>query len=81
MSRGLRTAATAVYFAEALGRGDRDLSDAPRLDELADHAHDLADSTESEEILRLAEATDTAHRMMCPPPIDPGLLMSKLTSE
>ncbi len=62
--RGLRIAATAAYFAEALGRGDRDLPDAPRLDELADHAHDLADSTESEEIRRLAEVIDTANRMM-----------------
>jgi Ca-activated chloride channel family protein len=62
--RGLRTAATAAYFADALGRGDRDLCDAPRLVELADHADDLADSTESEEIRRLAEAIDTANRMM-----------------
>jgi Ca-activated chloride channel family protein len=63
-NRGLRTAATAAYFADALGHGDHDLPDAPRLDELADHADDLADSTESEEIRRLAEAIDTANRMM-----------------
>jgi Ca-activated chloride channel family protein len=63
-NRGLRTAATAAYFADALGHGDHDLPDAPRLDELADHADDLADSTESEEIRRLAEAIGTANRMM-----------------
>ncbi|MFF8934703.1 VWA domain-containing protein [Streptomyces paradoxus] len=63
-NRGLRTAATAAYFADALGHSDHDLPDAPRLDELADHADDLADSTESEEIRRLAEAIDTANRMM-----------------
>ncbi|MEU2747353.1 von Willebrand factor type A domain-containing protein [Streptomyces collinus] len=63
-NRGLRTAATAAYFADALGHGDHDLPDAPRLDELADHADDLADSTQSEEIRRLAEAIDTANRMM-----------------
>ncbi|MDK1348880.1 von Willebrand factor type A domain-containing protein [Streptomyces sp. 378] len=63
-NRGLRTAATAAYFADALGHGDHDLPDAPRLDELADHADDLADSTESEEIRGLAEAIDTAKRMM-----------------
>jgi Ca-activated chloride channel family protein len=63
-NRGLRTAATAAYFADALGHGDHGLPDAPRLDELADHAGDLADSTESEEIRRLAEAIDTANRMM-----------------
>ncbi|MER5576223.1 vWA domain-containing protein [Streptomyces massasporeus] len=63
-SRGLRTTATAAYFADALGRGDHDLPDAPRLDELADHADDLADSTESEEIRGLAEAIDTANRLM-----------------
>ncbi|MFF6954660.1 hypothetical protein ACFZAD_39410, partial [Streptomyces iakyrus] len=32
-------------FADALGRGDRDLPDALRLDELVDHADDLADNT------------------------------------
>jgi Ca-activated chloride channel family protein len=63
-NRGLRTAATAAYFADALGHGDHDLPDAPRLDELADHADDLADSTESEEIRGLAEAIGTANRMM-----------------
>ncbi|WMD08846.1 von Willebrand factor type A domain-containing protein [Streptomyces sp. FXY-T5] len=61
-SRGLRTAATAAYFADALG--DHDLPDAPRMDELADHADDLADSTESEEIRGLAEAIGTANRLM-----------------
>jgi Ca-activated chloride channel family protein len=63
-NRGLRTAATAAYFADALTHGDHDLPDAPRLDELADHADDLADSTESEEIRGLAEAIGTANRMM-----------------
>ncbi|HEY1175549.1 MAG TPA: von Willebrand factor type A domain-containing protein [Phytomonospora sp.] len=63
-SRGLRTAATAAYYADALGHGDHDLPDAPRLDELADHADDLADSTESEEIRGLAEAIGTANRLM-----------------
>ncbi|MFI8889711.1 vWA domain-containing protein [Streptomyces paradoxus] len=63
-NRGLRTTATAAYFADALGRGDHDLPDAPRLDELADHADDLADRTESEEIRRLAEAIGTANRLM-----------------
>ncbi|MFD5951523.1 VWA domain-containing protein [Streptomyces collinus] len=63
-NRGLRTAATAAYFADALGHGDHDLPDAPRLDELADHADDLADSTQSEEIRRLAEAIATANRIM-----------------
>ncbi|CAL9331184.1 hypothetical protein SUDANB1_00070 [Streptomyces sp. enrichment culture] len=63
-NRGLRTAATAAYFADALGHSDHNLPDAPRLDELADHADDLADSTESEEIRRLSEAIDTANRMM-----------------
>lgn len=63
-NRGLRTAATAAYFADALGHGDHDLPGVPRLDELADHAYDLADATESEDIRRLAEAIDTANRMM-----------------
>ncbi|MFE7902810.1 von Willebrand factor type A domain-containing protein [Streptomyces sp. NPDC057424] len=63
-NRGLRTAATAAYFADALRRVDSDLPDAPRLDELAGHADDLADHTESEEIRRLAEAIETAHRLM-----------------
>ncbi|MFJ4279007.1 von Willebrand factor type A domain-containing protein [Streptomyces massasporeus] len=63
-SRGLRTAATAAYFADALGHDESDLPDVPRLDELADHADDLADSTESEEIRGLAEAIATANRLM-----------------
>ncbi|BCL20580.1 von Willebrand factor type A domain-containing protein [Streptomyces tuirus] len=62
--RGLRTTATAAYFADALGRGESDLPDAPRLTELADHADDLADSTESEELRGLAEAIATANRLM-----------------
>jgi Ca-activated chloride channel family protein len=62
-SRGLRTTATAAYFADALGHDGPTLPDAPRLDELADHADDLADHTESEEIRALAEAIDTANRL------------------
>ncbi|MEU6470650.1 von Willebrand factor type A domain-containing protein [Streptomyces massasporeus] len=63
-SRGLRTTATAAYFADALGHGESDLPDAPRLTELADHADDLADGTESEELRELAEAIATAKRLM-----------------
>ncbi|MEU9572328.1 von Willebrand factor type A domain-containing protein [Streptomyces massasporeus] len=63
-NRGLRTAATAAYFAAALGHDGAGLPDVPRLDELADHADDLADRTESEEIRRLAEAIGTANRLM-----------------
>ncbi|CAL9457085.1 hypothetical protein SUDANB108_02565 [Streptomyces sp. enrichment culture] len=61
--RGLRTAATAAYFADALTHHGPPVPGAPRLAELAGHAGDLADRTEDEEIHRLAEAIDTARRL------------------
>ncbi|MEV3971210.1 von Willebrand factor type A domain-containing protein [Streptomyces sp. NPDC050698] len=61
--RGLRTTATAAYFADALGHHEPSLPDAPGLHELAERAHDLADRTESEELRTLAEAIDTAKRL------------------
>jgi Ca-activated chloride channel family protein len=62
-NRGLRTTATAAYFADALGHDGPGLPDAPRLDELAERADDLADHTEDEETRRLAEAIDTARHL------------------
>ncbi|MFB8249621.1 VWA domain-containing protein [Streptomyces sp. NPDC001046] len=62
--RGLRTAATAAYFADALRRGEAALPGAPRLGRLADRADDLADRTEDGDVRRLAEAIRTAHRLM-----------------
>ncbi|MEG8277575.1 vWA domain-containing protein [Streptomyces sp. AHA2] len=62
--RGLRTTATAAYFADALRHGDPALPGAPRLGRLADRADDLADRTEDAEIRRLARAIRTAHRLM-----------------
>ncbi|MFF5984814.1 von Willebrand factor type A domain-containing protein [Streptomyces olindensis] len=62
-SRGLKTTATAAYFADALGDDGPSLPGAPRLGELSEHADDLADRTEDEEIRRLAEAIGTANRL------------------
>ncbi|MEU0196862.1 MULTISPECIES: von Willebrand factor type A domain-containing protein [unclassified Streptomyces] len=62
-SRGLKTAATAAYFADALGHDGPALPGAPRLGELSEHADDLADRTEDEELRRLADAIGTANRL------------------
>jgi Ca-activated chloride channel family protein len=64
--RGLRLAATAAYFADALRHPHDDhgtLPGAPGLGELADRAADLADDTEDEEVTDLAEAIETADRL------------------
>ncbi|MEU0587805.1 von Willebrand factor type A domain-containing protein [Streptomyces sp. NPDC006132] len=62
-SRGLKTAATAAYFADALGHDGPSLPGAPRLGELSERADDLADRTEDEELRRLADAIGTANRL------------------
>ncbi|MFH8972739.1 von Willebrand factor type A domain-containing protein [Streptomyces sp. NPDC017890] len=64
--RGLRVAATAAYFADALRApydGDGSLPGAPRLGELAERAGALADRTEDPEIGQLAEAVRQADRL------------------
>ncbi|MEU3848704.1 von Willebrand factor type A domain-containing protein [Streptomyces sp. NPDC029554] len=61
--RGLRTTATAAYFADALSHHGPPVPGAPHLGELAGHADDLADRTQDEDLRRLAEAIDTARRL------------------
>ncbi|WP_328440500.1 VWA domain-containing protein [Streptomyces sp. NBC_00444] len=51
--------ATAAYFADALD-GDESLPGAPTLAGLADYSAELADSTEDEEVRRLADTIDRA---------------------
>ncbi|MFE9018963.1 von Willebrand factor type A domain-containing protein [Streptomyces sp. NPDC007808] len=61
-----QVAATAAYFADAL-RGDdgrSSLPGAPALDDLEEHAEDLARRTEDGEVRRLAEAIGRADRML-----------------
>ncbi|MGW3988577.1 YfbK domain-containing protein [Streptomyces sp. NPDC004830] len=62
--RGLRTTATAAYFADALRHGEHPVPGAPRIDQLVGRADDLADRSEDAELRRLAEAIRTAHRLM-----------------
>ncbi|MDG9713988.1 vWA domain-containing protein [Streptomyces sp. DH10] len=62
-NRSFQVTATAAYFADALRHDDPLLPGAPRLEELAGHADDLADRTQDTEIHRLAEAIDTARRL------------------
>jgi Ca-activated chloride channel family protein len=62
--RGLRTTATAAYFADALRHGEPGVPGAPRLGQLVGRAEDLADRAEDAELRRLAEAIRTAHRLM-----------------
>ncbi|MFK0116885.1 von Willebrand factor type A domain-containing protein [Streptomyces sp. NPDC090994] len=66
--RGLRTAATAAYLADALRSGQRDpsLPGAPGLGELAGRARDLAARTEDEDVRELAEAIEAAARLLRP---------------
>ncbi|MFI2378674.1 von Willebrand factor type A domain-containing protein [Streptomyces sp. NPDC018964] len=64
--RGLTVTATAAYFADALRSYDHrygTLPGAPGLGELSEHADDLADRTEDEDIRGLAEAIRTANRL------------------
>ncbi|WP_405768391.1 von Willebrand factor type A domain-containing protein [Streptomyces sp. NBC_01538] len=61
----LQVTAVAAYFADALRKGDDDrtsLPGAPSLDELADRADKLADTTEDKAVRQLAEAIDQANR-------------------
>ncbi len=61
-----QVAATAAYFADALRGGDGrpSLPGAPALDDLEEHAEDLARRTEDSEVRRLAEAIGRADRML-----------------
>ncbi|MFD7701529.1 von Willebrand factor type A domain-containing protein [Streptomyces caelestis] len=64
--RGLAVTATAAYFADALRSFDHRygaLPGAPDLGELSDHADDLADRTEDEDIRGLAGAIRAADRL------------------
>ncbi len=61
----LQVTAVAAYFADALRKGDdtwTTLPGAPSLDELADRADQLADTTEDKAVHQLAEAIDQAGR-------------------
>ncbi|WP_248500403.1 von Willebrand factor type A domain-containing protein [Streptomyces sp. D2-8] len=62
-NRGLRTTATAAYFADALGTSGPSLPGALSLDELFERAGDLADRAKDGETRRLAEAIDMARRL------------------
>ncbi|NGO46582.1 vWA domain-containing protein [Streptomyces ureilyticus] len=60
---GLQVTAIAAYFADTLRSGDSlrsRLPGAPSLSELSDRADELADTTESEEVRRLAETIEQA---------------------
>ncbi|WP_371671367.1 von Willebrand factor type A domain-containing protein [Streptomyces sp. NBC_00289] len=62
----LQVTAVAAYFAEALRSGDerhRTLPGDPGPTDLAQHAADLARTTEDEEVRRLADAIDRAQRL------------------
>ncbi|MDX2547163.1 YfbK domain-containing protein [Streptomyces sp. WI04-05B] len=61
----LQVTAVAAYFADALRKGADDwttLPGAPSLSELADKAHELANTTEDKAVRQLAEAIDQAGR-------------------
>ncbi|KUN82391.1 vWA domain-containing protein [Streptomyces griseoruber] len=55
--------ATAAYFADTLRHTGTPLPATPSLAELADRAHALADSTEDQDVRRLARAIDEADRI------------------
>ncbi|CAM5390085.1 vWA domain-containing protein [Streptomyces griseomycini] len=64
--RDLTLTATAAYFADALRSSDRRhsaLPGAPGLGELSEHAAELADRTEDEDVRELAEVIRTADRL------------------